>query len=78
MIYAVIDHGRNRWMCVGYEKWERMPSKIYEMGHDRWGTWCSCPATGECKHIRMMRDRRRKVGLWYNVDDDKWRTENLV
>lgn len=78
MIYAIIDAGRNRWKCIGYERWEVRPSREYELGHDHWGTWCSCPASGECKHMAMMRDRRRKKGLWYVPDLDKWSRENLV
>jgi hypothetical protein len=76
--YAVIDRGFGRWLCIGYDAWSIMPSCQYEIGHDRHGTWCSCPATGECKHIGMMRDRRRRVGLWYDPESDKWRKEELV
>jgi len=78
MIYAIIPQGFGRWKCIGYEKWEVKPSREYDLGLDRFGTWCSCPASRECKHMGMMRDRRRKPGLWYNPDLDAWSKENLI
>jgi hypothetical protein len=77
-LYAVIERDAARWWCVGYERWEVRPSRLYEVGADRWGAWCSCPATGSCKHIRMVNDRRRRPGLWYDPVSDTWRKEDLV
>jgi len=78
MIYAVIDLGFHRWQCIGYEKWESRPSRIYNIGMDKKGVWCSCPATLDCKHIAMMRDRKRKPGLWFDAEDMKWKKIDLV
>jgi len=78
MIYAIIEKDVARWLCVGYERWEVRPSRLYEINADRYGAWCSCPAGRTCKHIRMVNDRRRRDGLWYDPAHDVWRKENLV
>jgi hypothetical protein len=78
-IYAIIEMRKGRWICVGYERWQTRPACQYRIDADRWGNlYCNCPAPGDCKHMFMLLDKRRGVGLWYDPETDVWSKERLV